>query len=379
MSLLEVVGLLIEAAGLVASASDRPAGQAHGAKRERIQPARPAQQPLPPPVGAEQLGIRLDRGALVARSDGHTLTLEPQGTEGGAIADGKLHSILDTPLDLGLRITRRLFAPVGSAGLTGDPELDSELDFEADEAVRLRQLLDHGPLRDVLRRLCKDDDWTEISDRGIAARFALTDRAEMTAWLTRTRPLLSHLHDARSRVRSAEALRDLVDGWRAFAAANQLRYGEVPLRVSRADDGFDLGLEAVRIGRGRYAFELTARFDEPLGIGLTSRKARLGDRIGEWFGRKDIQFGDDAFDRQFEVSVEPPSEQRGRDILAEEARSDCLRLAALFDEIQIDDAEIRATTAAMAKDQLEAIHIARRLAVGMLERARCDQQKGAYR
>ncbi len=77
------------------------------------------------------------------------------------------------------------------------------------------------------------------------------------------------------------------------------------------------------------------RFDEPLGVGLTLRPARLTDRVKSAVGLRDLQTGDDAFDRAW--LIEARDEPGAKALLHGDARRWLTDLAALGVTVALDD------------------------------------------
>ena len=212
---------------------------------------------------------------------------------------GAVQVTLDPPLDLGLRIAGQgilqdaLENFVGPRDIhLGDPHFDLLKRVDADEPERVRALIDGAARAGLL-------PWDEVFHDGgceawVCAWEPTPESPDPTVYQSAPGELLARIRCAVGACRPVDERRDAVPppaaiapgfpGLEALASRYGLRLRRTPVRLDGEIEDTPVSLATVRTGPLALAVTITARFAQPLDVGLALSPAGLLNRLREWVG-----------------------------------------------------------------------------------------------
>jgi hypothetical protein len=221
-----------------------------------------------------------------------------------------VRAFLDRPLDLGLSLHRREISPmIPIGGLTGDPDLDTELAVDGDDRDRMRAFFTRRLCEQLVAMHRRALDF-RLRDEGCAvASQSLYVMEQRESWLrhalataARTATLME---EARAGVPAPGGLSPHADALSALADRRHLRFGLTPILAEGRLDERWLRVRSVRTGRRHHHLAIRLDFAAELGLGLALHRESLLDTLRTVFGGQDLELGDAAFDRRFLIRAEP--------------------------------------------------------------------------
>ncbi|AKF09052.1 hypothetical protein [Sandaracinus amylolyticus] len=278
----------------------------------------------------------------------------------------------DPPLRMGLELSEQTailgdlldFAGLSSDVVLGDPALDAALRIKAIEPDHARAVLREPTVGPPVLEACRigrfaladgqaflqHDGWA-LDAPQLGARLGCLHRAThaLIAARRRWRATWEHALDA---------------SWGAIATTEGLTYDATRSQIYGrvADTSVQV---VVTTEKGALVTRAEARFDPPLGLGLSVYRTGVAENVGKLFGAQDVQVGVAAFDAAFTVKAR--DEAGARRALGGEAAEAIVRIATIARAVSADDAGIRV--------QLDGVaHDAR--AVGTVVRALAEAARG---
>lgn len=287
---------------------------------------------------AERLGLTVTRGRAEGLFQGRRVSVEIKyyGQNGEWLF---VHGHLDPPLDLGLSTAnRKLGRLIEVEGVTGNPEIDAEIDVDGDDHARVRALF-RGPLEEVVLRLYRSALELQIHDDGVLITqhtgFEVADATWLSRALQGVAEVMSALEEARRSLPVAAELVQHQAAAAAIARAHGLAQSTSPLLISGPIDGRPFHLGARRVGARKYRLFARSGLETPLGVGLAVRRQTLLDDVRTLLGGQDIIVGDEAFDRRFLIRGERAD--RVPVLLDRRTRGHLLSLDERFGAVAVDD------------------------------------------
>jgi hypothetical protein len=291
---------------------------------------------------------------------------------------------LPVPLDLGLSLRKHGFVTdlfhKSEDIVVGDAPFDGAFIVSGDEPARVAAAL-RPSTRALLVQWCQQASF-KLGDGGMSLeRQGVIAEAAWLDWALEVCARIAHeLDQARAGVPPAGTLVYQARAWHDFARARGLQLWTAPLCMWGPLEGHQVFAYAVREGPGRYAFEVSLRFAQPLGAGLSLKPEGMMDRLASFFGGDDIEIGDDAFDRAFRVKCHDA--ELARALLDEGVRGRLTRLQHDVGLVTLDDGGIAVRLPRVPSEPGVVPKTVQQLAVAAEEiasRGRRDASAGAYR
>jgi hypothetical protein len=210
------------------------------------------------------------------------------------------------PLDLGLAVT-----PVGGVDdimesifgrqdiRIGDPGFDNSMNILGDDTARTASVLTPD-IRQALREL----GTASLVDGQVAYDYAghIMNVDQLRGLCDRLMHIASRVLAIRSTLPLADALIPYEPAFATFARRFGLTLSRCPLAVWGTIEGCSVIAYALRRAKWDYSMVVNVKFPAPLGVGLTMEAETMWSRM-PLIGAKDIELGDEAFDRTFKLNA----------------------------------------------------------------------------
>lgn len=262
-----------------------------------------------------------------------------------------VRATLDPPLDLGLKMTRRMFAATDLTGVglhhsgmvTGSSDLDEEFNIEVDHGGRARDLFTTSFCQHLaaIHRASFDIELTDAGCSltepygvGIDAAWIerASDRAAETAALMET---------SRAKIRPAKALARVADRITTLAGVRQWSQRSAPFAIQGAIEGRSIALSSSRVSKSEHVLHLEAPFETSLGLGLAIKREGLFTGLVTLLGGQDIKVGHAPFDRRFLVRANEREVERVRALFTTTVCEPLLQLDAEIGQVSVSDEGLR--------------------------------------
>ncbi len=260
-----------------------------------------------------------------------------------------VRATLDPPLDLGLKMTRRMFAAtdltglgIGAGMVTGSSDLDQEFDIKVDHEGRAMDLFTASFCQHLaaIHRASFDIELTDAGclltePYGVGIDAAWIERASDRAAET-----VAKMEALRAGIRPAKALARLADRITKLAGARQWSQTSAPFGIQGAIEGRAIALWSSRLGADKHALHLDAPFETSLGLGLAIKREGLFTGLVTLLGGQDIKVGHAPFDRRFLVRASEREVERVRGMFTTTVCEPLLQLDAEIGPVHVSDAGI---------------------------------------
>ncbi|MFO0760666.1 MAG: hypothetical protein U0359_29580 [Byssovorax sp.] len=264
-------------------------------------------------------------------------------------------ALLERPLDLGLSLHRREISPmIPTGGMTGDPDLDTELSVHGDDRDRTRAFFTRALCAELLSMHRRALD-LRLGDEGctiVSQSIYVTEQAE--SWLRNALATAARaatlMEEARAGVPAPHGLSPHVDALFAFADRRHLRWGLSPVLAEGRLDQRWLRVRSVRTGRRRHHLAIRLDFAAELGVGLALHRESLLDALRTALGGQDLKVGDAAFDRRFLIRAEPAQAARASRLFDHAVRGALLDLDHRLGPLVIEDRGLRVDPIPLSAD-----------------------------
>ncbi|UJR78456.1 hypothetical protein [Sandaracinus amylolyticus] len=328
---------------------------------------------------AEALGLTLQgTHEAVAVRDGIAvrvhLTSESRGSGKSRrrVNVTRYYAYPDPPLRMGLELSEQTaffgdlldFAGLSNDVTLGDAALDAALRIKALETDHARAVLREPMVGPPILEACRIGRFALADGQGFMQhdQWAL-DAPQLGARLDCLHRVMHALVAARRRWRAS--WEHALDGaWGAIATTEGMTYDAARSQLYGrvADTSVQV---VVTTEKGALVTRAEARFEPPLGLGLSVYRTGVAQNLGKLLGAQDVQVGVAAFDALF--TVKATDEAGARRALGGEAADAIVRISSLARDVSADDGAIRVHIDGVAHDPR---------AVGALVRAMCEAARG---
>lgn len=261
---------------------------------------------------AQQLGLKLNRGSAISPSsltgevDGHPVKV--MGLVDAEDVRFGLWASFVPPLDLGLQISRRNTLSMIAVGFSEQSDFDLQFEVKADEPARAQALMVPSLQSALL------SPGAIMEDRGLASSVigegqgGLPDLPTPAQIVDALRSLVQVAMLAEQSCRNvpeASVLAGHAEQWAALASRHELELSRTPLQLKGRVGRTEASAGAQRTGKNTYSLTVSARFESPLGIGLSVRREGITDKL-LGLVKPDIRFADAEFDPLYRVAAAKP-------------------------------------------------------------------------